>query len=450
MKALKITTIIVFAVIIILPLTFFNFKPNSVSAIDNRLLAENPFSEGVEGDLSQNIEGYIGDRIGFREDMITAYTLLNDKLFGKMVHPSYSYGKDGYVFGAGITAGGEFSDYHIVFADMVKELQTYCEDRGVPFLFVFNPAKPAVLSDYIGAGINYNREWVDMFFAELDKRGVNYLDNTTTLKKANEDGIVVYNQKYDANHWNDTGSFYGTNAILEKLSERVANVYINKLSDFKLGEETMYSLPVSKFPIEESVPKYELTCDYTDNSSLYSSEIALHPSYRGFGSYINEQRKSEGAPSALVFQGSYMIGFGYKYLINSFSEYNYVHDYQNVTDLPYYFNIFKPDCVIFEVAEYTFSEGFFEQERMKNIDYNKPISSFNEKELETLSNENLTVTQGNTLTKVEWKTDTEFSSVWLLAEAEYDMKKIDRGYEATIPTAVYKEYHEKLKIVIKK
>lgn len=450
MKVLKSITVIIFAVIIILPLIFFNFKPNSVSEIDNRLLAENPFKKGAGGDLTVRIEGYIGDRIGFREEMILAYTLLNDRLFGKMVHPSYSYGKDGYIFGSGMTAEGEFSDYHIVFADMVKELQTYCEDRGVPFLFVFNPAKPAILTEYIGDGIAYNRDWVDMFFSELDKRGVNYLDNTVTLSKANDDGIVVYNQKYDANHWNDTGAFYGTKAILEKLSERLPNVYINKQSDFKIGEETMYTLPASKFPIKENVPKYELICDYTDNTAKYSDELELHPSYRTIGSFINEQRKSEGAPTALFFQGSYMNGFGYKYLINSFSEYNYIHDYQNITDLPYYFNIFKPDCVIFEVAEYTFDEVYFELQRMKNIDFNKPLSSFSNDEIETFSGEDLGITVGDTLTKIEWKTSDKFGNVWLLADGEYDMEKTDSGYAATLPTKVYKEYSEKLKIATSK
>ena len=48
---------------------------------------------------------------------------------------------------------------------------------------------------------------------------------------------------------------------------------------------------------------------------------------------INEDRKEEGAPKALVFQGSYMNGMGYKFLENSFGEYISVHDYRNITYL---------------------------------------------------------------------------------------------------------------------
>ena len=39
-------------------------------------------------------------------------------------------------------------------------------------------------------------------------------------------------------------------------------------------------------------------------------------------------------------------------------EYIGVHDYQNVLNLDYYFNIFQPS-IVFEVAEYTFSDSYF-------------------------------------------------------------------------------------------
>lgn len=44
MKTIRIISIILFAAIIIAPLIFFNTELNSVSVIDNRILAENPLS----------------------------------------------------------------------------------------------------------------------------------------------------------------------------------------------------------------------------------------------------------------------------------------------------------------------------------------------------------------------------------------------------------------------
>lgn len=138
MRILKKITVIIFCALLLLPIFNFDFTENAVSEIDNRELAANPLTNRGE-DFTSDMENYVNDRIGFRNEMIYGYTVLNDKLFGKMVHPSYSYGKDGYVFGAGVSTDIGYGEFHEVFADMVKEIQDYCEESGIPFLFVFNP-----------------------------------------------------------------------------------------------------------------------------------------------------------------------------------------------------------------------------------------------------------------------------------------------------------------------
>lgn len=446
MKLLKITSIILFVAIIITPLCYFNIETNSVSDIDNRMLTENPFT--LEGDLTNNIQNYVNDRIGFRDEMITAYTVLNDRVFGKMVHPSYTYGKDGFVFGAGITTSNEFGDFHIAFADMVAEIQTYCIDRDVPFLFVFNPAKPAVYQDKIVDGVNYNREWVDLFFAELDKRNINYLDNTKTLAKLRENGVDGFNRKYDANHWNDLGAFYGTNAMLEQMDQVCDNIHVNELEEFTVSEKQQTTLLVSKFPINEFVPQNALNISASNLYNDYFPEIELNDSYKGFGYYINTSDSVKGTPKVLVFQGSYMNGYGSKYMINAFEEYVYVHDYQNVLNFPYYFNIFQPECVIFEVAEYTFSNTYFNHDNMKQVDYNPPLTSLEEDMYKAVSYEkdDISIEEGKALTKIIWNTDQAYQYVWIIIDGNYyDMQKVDGGYKVTIETKRYessKDYFE--------
>lgn len=447
MKVLRLLLIIMFSAVVLVPVIFFNFDPSSVSVIDNRELAKNPLTNGLSGDLTDNIENYVSDRIGFRDKMILAYTIINDRLFNKMVHPTYTYGKDGYIFGGGITTDNNFGDFHITFADMVEKIQNYCEARNIPFLFVFNPAKPAIYSDEIADGINYNREWVDMFFEELDKRGINYLDNTVTLKEQDEAGTAVFNKKFDANHWNDIGAFYGTQKMMERLKENMPSVHVNELSEFNVSDELQTSLLVSEFPINEYVPKIGLKSAYTSFTSAYS-DIELNPSYKGFGYYSNDLRKSEGCPGVLTFQGSYMNKYGYKYMINSFGEYIHVHDYQNVIDFPYYFNIFKPDCVIFEVAEYTFMDSYFNLKNMKKIQYNPVLSSIDKSEysVEQATDKNISIEKGETLTKITWKTDSDYKYVWLKSDDEYDMRKCSGGYELTVETSDYNRFCDSFEI----
>ena len=435
--------ILLFFAVITIPLASFNTTPNAISHIDNRNLTKNPFQ--IEGDLTINIQNYINDRIGFRNEMITAYTILNDRLFGKMVHPSYSYGKDGYVFGNGIV-GNSFNNYHLAFVEMVADIQTYCEERNVPFLFVFNPAKPAVYQDKLANGINYNRSWVDTFLSELAMRKVNYLDNTETMLELRENNIDGFNQKYDANHWNDLGAYYGTKRILERLKVLCPNIYINELEDFELSEELMTSLLATKFPINEDVPQFKLKIKEESLYNEFFPELKIDPAYQSFGYYINESEKVKNTPRTLFFQGSYMNSYGYKFMINALREYIFVHDYQNVIDFSYYFNIFQPDCVVFEVAEYTFQNKYFDYGEMIKIDYHPALSTMPQNTITSvnISDQNIAIDKGNTLTTITWYTNEKHQYVWMSLDGVYDMRPIDGGYQVTISSDKNFEYDEML------
>lgn len=456
MKIIKRIVIIVFCIVLLAPILNFNTERNAISEIDNRTLTENPFaSPEWYYNFTSNVENYVNDRIGYRNEMIQAYTVLNDKLFGKMVHPSYTYGKDGYVFGAGISVDDYYNDYHETFADMVKKFQDYCEERNVPFLFVFNPAKPAVLQEYIADGINYNREWVDLFFQALDERGVHYLDNTKILSDATREGIAVFNQKFDANHWNDLGAFYGTNAMLEEVKKDFPNVHVNTMEEIIISEKEETSLLVSKFPINEKIPVVEIRDFSVENlGEDMANEIELDEIHRAFGYYLNEKRQSEGSPDVLVFQGSYMNGLGYKYLQNAFGKYSLIHDYHNVLNFPYYYNIFKPEYVIFEVAEYTFSDNYFDSEKMKTLSfpasYQGSVTKHDDvKEIEGI--QNLQVETGAALTEIQFDSEDMGKDVWLLVnDDDYDMIKTDTGYKVTILTEVYNEGKDNMKFYYKK
>lgn len=437
MKKEKIISIVLFTSIIFLPLILLNTEANSVSLIDNRTLTENPFS--LEGDLTENIEDYVNDRIGLRDEMITAYTVLNDRLFTKMVHPSYSYGKDGYVFGAGLTTENEFSDFHIAFADMVEEIQDYCLDRDVPFLFVFNPAKPVVYQDKIKDGVNYNREWVGLFFDELDKRNINYLDNTDTFISLREEGIEGFNQKYDANHWNDLGAFYGTQAMLESLNQMNDSIELNDLKDLSYSEDLQTSLLVSKFPINEKTPKIGLKAGIENLLGDYSEELDLDDSYKAFAYYLNPGLENSDTPKVLCFQGSYMNDLGDRFLANALEEIICVHNYQNVINFPYYFNIFEPDCVVLEIAEYTFAENYFNFEDMKNVDYAPVLSKLDDDSYiyVDIEAENIKLERGKTLTTITWETETDYPYAWISLDKIYDMQKLEDGYSVTIGNDQY-------------
>lgn len=404
MKKIRMTVICVFFMMLALPVVKFNFKENVVSNIDNRKLKENPLGKNYvktseDEKISVDLEEYVQDRIGFRDNMIYAYTRLNDALFHEMVHPSYTYGKDGYVFFK-IDPNENYQYYHEMYVKMLRKIQDYCEERKVPFLFVLDPAKISVLRDELPEGVNYNNDWVTEFRNALDENHINYIDNTELMEEKTREGEVVFNKKYNAGHWNDLGAFYGVNHLLEVLKADDPQIHINTKDEFKIQNELRTSLMMSEFPIHETEPVFYTKCKLKDDTKEYINELRMDEQYHHFMYIENPERKAEGAPKALVFQGSYMNEMGYKFLENSLGEYIAVHNYQNIFQLDYYFNIFKPECVIFETAEYTFQEEYFSSDGVVNIRLNPALNSFADlpEEQRTMPDGMLQVERGKKLT----------------------------------------------------
>ena len=371
MKKIRIAIIAMFCAALLAPVAAFNWEENYVSPIDNRELMNNPFGDNYIQDEDSgrvsDLTSYVEDRIGFREQMIYGYTVLNDALFHKMVHTTYDYGEDGYVFfktGRNI----RFGEFHREFAEFIKKVQDYCEERDVPFVFVFNPAKTTVLSDKLREGINYDAGWVQEFLGCLD----------------------------------DLGAFYGCNAILEYFQQYFPDLHINTLDDYVIEQRLNTSLMVSEFPIHEYEPVFEPVSEVVSLTDQYSSEVDMDYQYWDFRYLQNPERMAEGAPKVLCFQGSYMNEMGYKFLENSFGEYIVVHDYQNVMNLDYYFNIFQPDCVIFETAEYTLTDEYYNLENMMQTTFNPALD---ETDLSTMIYDEmpdgmLQMTAGSSLTEI--------------------------------------------------
>ena len=431
MKIIRVITVFIFTFILLLPVVFFNFDEDAVSVIDNRMLAPNPFVESDEN-FQTRLSNYISDRNKFREIMIRTYNVWNDRLFNVMTQPGFVYGKDGQVFGHGITTGNDYGRLQDAFAEMVVKINDYCDERDIPFLFVVEPAKPAVYTDELPDGINYDRQWVDMLMDNLRLNGVPVLDNAVTMRRLREEGIEPYNRMFDPNHWNAMGAFYGSAEILSRLFEQYPGIHINDLSEFTLSYRHMDTLTGSaNFPIDEDVPVLTPVLRGVHTITDEYEGLQIDPHYNKFEYYINPTRLEEGGPRVMVFQGSYFNGVDDVYFQNAFGEYICIHNYMNVVNFPYYFNIFQPDCVVFEVAEYAVNRSYFNRSDMHNAQYNPPLGSVPADDLVHVNPEtdDIAFEQSGALTTVTWSTDEVYDHVWAVVEGtEYDMIPTDGGY----------------------
>ncbi len=334
-----------------------NREPEAISEIDNRMLTEWGTTE--EDSFTAMVDDYLSDRIGFRTEAIDLYTELNNDIFGIMVHPQYTWGKEGYVFFklGTETCNEEFED---LFCNYLKRVQEYCEARGVPFIYCLNPSKTTVYQEYLPEGYTYQNLVNKSMKKKLEEYGINYISNEDLLIEKHKTE-QVYNKQFDAGHWNDLGAFYGTNHLLEKVAEYYPSVKQIEKSDFKIKDIEERSLPVSKFNIDEIVPyfwnlKEE---DLEDRTEEYDA-LKMDQNYNEKVVKRNPSEDAEDLPRVLMFQGSYYnANERYRLIENSFKEYDAIHNYENFIDIDYYFNIFQPDVVILETAEYTLNGNYF-------------------------------------------------------------------------------------------
>ena len=409
-KKVRIGFLIILAIVLIIPIAKFNFEKDCASSIDNRMLTEWDLHTG---NITAMVDDYMNDRIGLRSESIEEYTLLNDKLFGMMIHPTYTYGKDGYVFFQMSIENPEPTFFDL-FCAYLRKVQDYCEERNVPFIYCLNPSKITVYEQYLPKGYRYQDKVNRIMYKKLEEYEINYITNEELLKEKSKTE-QVYNVKFDAGHWNDLGAFYGTNHILEKVEEYFPAVKSHKMSDFNIAYVNKDSLPVSRFPINEDIPYFsDKDNEYIEDISSQYKALKLDENYNEIACLVNQKKDAPKLPKVLMFQGSY-YNERYRFLESSFKEYDAIHNYENFIDFDYYFNIFQPDCVILETAEYTTNGLYFSYEGLENKQLNQLLDvNQHEDELEALEQYQYDTEKMGHLVKIDVNLEEDVSGGYLL------------------------------------
>ena len=379
LRLVYIVKIVVFFTIIIIPIMFMNFKENQVSEIDNRMLTDYKDIFNEENNISEifaNIGSYLNDRIGFRTSMVNTYTSAMDIMFDNLIHPSYEYGKDGHVF-LKLPENNVPLSFQETFSSFIKDFQEYCNERGIKFLYTLEPNKSTIYPEYLPEGYNRSTENLDYFTELLQEKGVNFLSNVDSLLEAKEspeyENVLLYDRKYDAGHWNETGAIVGFSAIIDRLNEldnRVGSFDINNYEEDTAINETLVA---SNFVINEETTVYNLKGDNIVAVKDYEDEIYRDEKFRYFTHYKN--LTNTDAPRLLIFAGSYFNNKE-KFITNNFSEVMKIHNYTNVIDYEYYINIYNPDIVLFESTEYTNTGYHYPVTMMKEKNYIKSINNY--------------------------------------------------------------------------
>lgn len=354
-KMIQAAFVLFFIAAIALPGLNTNLKRGQKSEIDNRMLYELPPLVPLRN-FRSGIERALNDRIGFRKEMILSYQKINDGLFGLMMHPSYMYGKEGYVYFRG---RAYINGYQNIYdkqqvedaALYVKNISDYLASRGIDFFYFLIPDKKTVYSEYFPDGINKSAETpqIDAMLNRVGELGINHLSPLDTFLKMKKN-VQLYNVKYDAGHWNADGAIVGISMLIDRVREKHPDVPPLDRSKYDYGTVKMTSLPVSEYKIDEDVPVYTLKKQY-DHSVLNEDMRREVPCEKGHVCNVYDNAASKNEITALIFHDSYFDrGMYHKFFTESFKRTIFIHS-NNLYNLVYYLNIFSPDIVILENVE---------------------------------------------------------------------------------------------------
>ncbi len=353
---------LLFLLMLITPFVFTNFKHDQTSEIDNSYLPEIEWEENTPvGKKIDDLENYLNMRIGFRNQFLDMYQALNDRLFGVMEHPLYMYGKDGYVY---FKQWAYIVDYQHLnlnpdYADEIAHgLQVFSDlaaEHGADFYYLLIPDKKTVYPEYMPDGLNRfgDVSLTDQILQSLSGTDVKWLFLRDALLEAKQQH-QVFDVKYDAGHWNDTGAFYGIRELYRRMRADYPEIPMLTEDEFDFGTEHVDSLLVSHFAIDEEVPRLTLkTSTAVVDEDWLKGDLSFPDPTSFRKRYVNPEKT--GLPKLLIFHDSYIAGRE-RFFTENFSEVTFIHRYNLISPekLAEYLDALAPDIVVYENPEAVF------------------------------------------------------------------------------------------------
>ena len=232
-KASRITLVGLFLLILYIPGALWLFLGEKWQGpnLEKRELAEWPkFSFSTIESYPSEIEKYYRDHLPFREQIIGLYARADKALFDDSVVTTVLLGKDGWYFYNNVNDGDPVSSYRgedlFTSAELreiavnLRKTQTNLAKQGIDFVLFIAPNKERVYPEYMpdryGAPAeDYAvKQLVEFLRAHTDIRVVYAYDELMEAKAQFPDLPIYY--KSDT-HWNDIGSYAGSQALLREL-----------------------------------------------------------------------------------------------------------------------------------------------------------------------------------------------------------------------------------------
>ena len=221
--------LLLIAIIVVTPAATLNIKPDQVSKIENRALAELTAGQGVSVFMN-SVNTYLNDRIGFRDDMMRLYNDFNYKVLSGH-HEKVICGKNGWLFYkndlpdyTGVNIDPEKTEHQV---EVIREIDRRCQEMGTTFVLAVGPNKSSIYDENMPDDIYHAaKSSVDRTVEELRKAGIRVCYPKEKLLQNKTEKELYY--RLDT-HWNS----YGARYMLDELASQL-------------------DLPPCDFPVEET------------------------------------------------------------------------------------------------------------------------------------------------------------------------------------------------------
>lgn len=188
------------------------------------------------------------------------------------------------------------------------------------------------------------------------------------------------------------------------------------ISEFGIGTVHEDSLFVSHFAIDEDVPSF------WDKNQENIEDITESYSSMKMDQNYNERLQ---------------------YFQSAFREYDAVQNYGNLLDFDYYFNIFQPDCVILETAEYATNDAYFFYEGLAGKELNPvlDIEQYEDQFIDLSKVDHSVTTEGNLVTgSLDMPQGTQRAYLLMSGrQFDFSLKQENQTAECTIDIRYFQE-----------
>lgn len=266
-KAINSVFVIFCALIILVPVLFFNWKPNQVSAAENRQLTELESPRNGLSTFMKSLDSYVNDRIGFRDYAVQLYRQITIKYMNYR-HKQVLVGDDGWLFYheelPDYTGTNNNPDTVERYVAILKQIDAWCKERDIQFVFMVGPNKSTIYSEYM---------------PDYIKQADTTLLDALIERAESEDLLMVcpkqelINDKFDEElymrldtHWNPLGSRYMLNQLTQSLGMDMHEIAVSpkqtSAGDLKdmlaigdIGVESVTAdVPIAEGALIEEIP----------------------------------------------------------------------------------------------------------------------------------------------------------------------------------------------------